>query len=196
MNDINTIDALYEALCLNGVQTVADLEKEYDRIADALINNFGIQKGDKLYRFVEIEFYHTIADKSEGIECVTYFRVADALRYFFHKSGMDITFLSSEERYGGILIRAIRCGEEFINGPHLVVDALFDQFAAQHLPSDNYPLIVPVETEAKVSPVPSWRYHITASEKQYRYTLPIGEWKEHKNYSAFPWDYKGNLRKR
>ena len=156
MNEIKTVDSLYEALRLDGVETVFELEKEFARIAGALINDFAIRKADKLYRFVEIEFYHSMADRNEGCDGVTYPRESDALQYFFHKSGMDLTFLSDAERYGGILIRAIRCGDEF----------------------------------------PSWRHHIAASDKMYRYSLPRDKWTDHKGYQAYPWDYKGNLKKK
>lgn len=196
MNEIKTVDSLYEALRLDGIETVSELEKEFARIAGALINDFAIRKADKLYRFVEIEFYHSMADRSEGCDGVTYPRVGDALQYFFHKSGMDLTFLSDAERYGGILIRAIRCGDEFINGPYKVVDKLFDQFDARNLPSGNYPLIVAAELEERVIPVPSWRHHIAASDKKYRYSLPRDKWTGHKDYQAYPWDYKGNLKKK
>ena len=152
MNEIKTVDSLYEALRLDGVETVFELEKEFARIAGALINDFAIRKADKLYRFVEIEFYHSMADRNEGCDGVTYPRESDALQYFFHKSGMDLTFLSDAERYGGILIRAIRCGDEFINGPYKVADTLFDQFDARNLPSGNYPLIVADEPEKGFSP--------------------------------------------
>ena len=196
MNEIKTVDSLYEALRLEGVQSVSELEARFARIAEALINNFTIQKADKLYRFVEIEFYHSLADKAERKEGITYPREADALQYFFHKSGMDLTFSSDAERYGGILIRAIRCGDEFINGPYKVADTLFDQFDARHLPAGNYPLIVAEELGETVVPAASWRHHIASSDKKYRYSLPREKWTGHKGYQAFPWDYKGNLRKK
>ena len=55
--------------------------------------------GEK-FAFAEIEIY-TSADKN------TYKRVSSAGDIFFHNFGFDICFNSSEEAYGGILVRSL-----------------------------------------------------------------------------------------
>lgn len=189
MSRIKTTEELYQAMRLDGKESVEDLEGAFADIVDALLNDFAISKGDKLYHFVELEFYHNLIDGT-----IVYPRKADALQYFFHKSGMDLTFLSDENMFGGILVRAIRCGNEFINGPYKVVDTLFDVFDARKLPESNYPIIVPKEEVSRITPVQSRRFHIE-SDKQYRFSLPQELWVEHNGYQAYPWDYKGNLKK-
>ena len=189
MSRIKTTEELYQAMRLDGKESVEDLEGAFADIADALLNDFAISKGDKLYHFVELEFYHSFIDGT-----IVYPRKADALQYFFHKSGMDLTFLSDENMFGGILVRAIRCGNEFINGPYKVVDTLFDVFDARKRPESNYPIIVPKEEVSRITPAQSRRFHIE-SDKQYRCSLPQELWIEHKGYQAYPWDYKGNQKK-
>ena len=190
MSRIKTTDELYQAMCLDGIESVEALENAYADIADALINDFGIQKGKTFYHFVELEFYHNTIDGT-----IVYPRQADALQYFFHKSGVDLTFLSGDNKFGGILVRAIRNGNKFINGPYNVVDALFDVFDARELPKSNYPFIVPNNETNRVTPVQSWRFHID-SDKKYRFSVPKEMWTDHKGYQAYPWDYLGNLKKK
>jgi len=83
--------------------------------------NHIIKKGNLEYAIVEIEFYLFTNDHQDVI---TYPRVADAGRWFFHQSGVDLTFQSRDieedkdgnftfeenASFGGILIRAIRPG--------------------------------------------------------------------------------------
>ena len=193
MSRIKTTEDLYQAMRLDGIESIEALENAYAEIADALINDFVIQKGENgklFYHFVELEFYHNIIDNT-----IVYPREADALQYFFHKSGVDLTFLSNNKKYGGILVRAIRNGDKFTNGPYNVVDKLFDVFDARELPKNNYPLIVPKNEMNRVTPVQSWRFHID-SDKKYRFSIPKEMWTDHKGYQAYPWDYLGNLKKK
>ena len=194
MNEIKTIDDLYAALRLEGINSVSQLEKAFSRIAEALLNGFAIQKGDKVYRFVEIEFYHTIADRAQGHEGTTYKRDnADSCDFFFHPSGIDLCFKSDQESYGGILIRSIECEGDFTNGPGKVADKLFDKFSAIRPPKD-FPKLIPITSADVITPVPFTRYNIEGGEK-YRYTWPWELWKP-KGYSASPWYYNGELKKK
>lgn len=190
MSRIKTTEELYLAMCLDGIESVEALENTYAEIADALINDFGIKKGKEFYHFVELEFYHNTID-----DTIVYPREADALQYFFHKSGVDLTFKSDKKKYGGILVRAIRNGDKFTNGPYNVVDKLFDVFDARELPKSNYPLIVQKIETNRVTPVQSWRFHID-SDKKYRFSIPKEMWTDHNGYQAYPWDYLGNLKKK
>ena len=58
MSRINTTDELYQTMRLDGINDSQDIEKMFSDIADSLLNNFVIKRGEKEYRFVEIEFYH------------------------------------------------------------------------------------------------------------------------------------------
>lgn len=188
--EINTIEALQAAFSFEGAVEPIGIESSFADLASSLMNHFAIRKGDRYYRFVEIEFYHNLTD---GGSSITYPRLAEACEYFFHKSGVDLTFKSTRDRFGGILIRSLACEDRFINGPLCVVDELFDQFTALKAP-DNFPVLVQHDFEKQISPVPCSRWHIPG-DKKYRFVWPSTAWpKPKRDYQAYPWDSKGALK--
>ena len=161
------------------------IESIFKDIAKNLLNNFVIRKGDELYRMVEIEFYYNLTDTAH----ITYKRMAEAGEWFNHDYGVDLAFKSNEKSYGGILIRSIECNGKFCNGP-LKTRALLFQFDAFG-EKGAVPTLEYCPRAKAIEPVASTRYNI--SEKQYfRYCIPKELWTEHKGYTAYPWDYKGN----
>ncbi len=163
------------------------IESIFKDIAKNLLNNFVIRKGDKLYRMVEIEFYYNLTDTAH----ITYERMTEAGEWFNHDFGVDLTFKSNEKSYGGILIRSIECDEKFCNGP-LKTRALLFKFDAFGEKND-VPKLEYCQRAEMIEPIAATRYNI--SEKQnFRYCIPRELWTEHKGYSAYPWDYKGNLK--
>lgn len=156
---MKTIDELKDALAhperlLSNAEKVSEEFKEF---AESLMNNFQIKKGDKRYWMNDIEFY-IYTDSHRDI--ITYPRNCEAGMWFFHASGVDISFeskvgiaphpksqklmpyLDKTAVFGGILIRGIidNDGALPINGPMNVCDALFDQFNAFGA-LDNFPQI-------------------------------------------------------
>ena len=96
-------------------------------IVSNLMLNYVITKGDKEYEIIEAEFYYYSPSHPD---ITVYKRHMDGGRFFFHQSGLDITFKSdikningkidSQKSYfGGILIRALRQRDNnmFILGP-------------------------------------------------------------------------------
>lgn len=187
MSRINTTDELYQTMRLDGINDSQDIEKMFSDIADSLLNNFVIKRGEKEYRFVEIEFYHNKTD-DEG-KRITYKRdYAKSCDFFFHDYGVDLCFESNPDSYGGILIRSMECNGEFINGPVKVTDRLFDKFSALHTPED-FPFIksIPVLESDHIVPEASCRW-IKSSKKEYRYSWPKTKWDPNpKIYKASPW---------
>lgn len=187
MSQIKSIDQLYNTLRLEGVTRVDELEKAFELIADALLNNYGIRRGDKTYRFVEIEFYHNLTD--DVGKNITYKRgYAESCDFFFHNYGVDLCFESTPESYGGILIRSVECNGEFINGPVKVTDVLFDKFSSIREPK-GFPMLLPLphSRPGKIVPVRSSRW-IKSSDKKYRYSWPQEMWNpDPKKYAATPW---------
>lgn len=104
-----------------------NISEQFDVIAKELFQNYQIVKGDRTYEFWEIEFYYF---NQSHIDVITYPRTTNAGLWFFHVSGVDITFQSVEgEFYGGILIRGIKeRNGKIISGPIKCVDKLFDVF--------------------------------------------------------------------
>lgn len=128
------------------------LSKTFDEIAEILLNKIAIKKGDNEYWIKDIEFY-LYTDEHRDIS--TYPRKCEAGRWFFHESGVDISFeshvktnddeyglfqpvLDKDAFFGGVLIRQIypagRSPEDakkyYFDGPRKVEWELFDQFDA------------------------------------------------------------------
>ena len=165
-------------------------ESIFKGIAKNLLNNFVIRKGENLYRMVEIEFYYNLTDTVH----ITYKRMAEAGEWFNHDFGVDLTFKSNDKSYGGILIRSVHSVEPdeiFCNGP-LKTRALLFQFDALGEKS-NIPILEYYPRKAAIEPVAATRYNISEKQK-FRYCIPRELWSKHKGYTAYPWDYKGNLK--
>ncbi len=81
-------------------------------LASHIMTNYCIYNGRYHYRPVEIEFY--VYKKGEHEDRHVYPRIKNAKDIFFHYSGMDICFKTSENKdcLGGILIRALERDED------------------------------------------------------------------------------------
>ena len=101
-------------------------KKKCKEIADILFCNYYIDCNGKKYYFAELEFYYWDMNLlDEKWNRVTYPRISEAGKLFYHLSGVDICFesyynnkqLNEDARFGGVLIRAIRCNDCIIAGP-------------------------------------------------------------------------------
>lgn len=187
MKMFNTVSSLEEALSLFNVNTPEQFDSAFDELAASLFNNFAIRRGQIVYRFVEIEFYHNLVDDMNG---KTIPRTTSAGEWFFHNYGVDIAFESNLNRYGGILIRSIvegesyKDGKTYTNGPQKAFWEIFDKLNSLH---DNceYPLIVESASDVLIEPVKSLRWPF-GGNKKLRYSITAEYWKDHKNYKPFP----------
>lgn len=142
---------------LKGINTKSP-QDSFPDIAKNLMRNYIIKKGKKRFAIVEIEFY---LFSKEHADYITYPRKMDEGRWFFHQSGVDLTFKSKnieyhKEKYkketyklknspvfGGILIRGLYDiqNDEYIFGPQKCVNVLWDNFYAFHISESQYPII-------------------------------------------------------
>lgn len=138
----------------------------FKEIAGILLNKTAILKGDKKYYIKDVEFY-LYNDCHRDI--ITYPRKCEAGQWYFHSSGVDISFesnvnivsneyglfqpvLDSDSFFGGILIRQIYPESALpedaknyrLDGPYKVEWELFDQFDAFNEVKD-FPYLVPRE---------------------------------------------------
>ncbi|MDE7091154.1 MAG: hypothetical protein K2O53_05455 [Bacteroidales bacterium] len=118
-------------------------ESEAYNIVSDLMSNYVIIKGNDMHEIVEAEFYYYAKFHKD---IIVYERDMDGGRFFFHQSGVDITFESHIERingkinsqesaFGGILIRSLKRNSknntcEFILGPLNCVNYLWSDFNA------------------------------------------------------------------
>ena len=86
------------------LQDKNEILTEFEEAAKLLMNLCSIKKGEKEYEIVDVEFYMY---NSQHPDVITYPRDMMMGRWFFHPSGVDLTFDSTPDRFGGILIRGI-----------------------------------------------------------------------------------------
>lgn len=151
-----------------------DVHSKFKKIAENLMCDYIIKKGETRFAIVEIEFY-LYSDNHR--DYITYPREIEAGRWFFHSSGVDLTFQSKgisliyqngKEQYtlqkdvifGGILIRGLynlnsnenkNKNDMYIFGPQKCVNLLWDKFNAFESSDEEYPVLVPVTEKDKIS---------------------------------------------
>lgn len=129
----------------------------FEDIAKLIMNNCIIKKGNDKYEIVEIEFY---IFTPEHQDVITYPREAAAGQWFFHQSGVDLTFESNDKHFGGILIRGIRNIDtgKLSLGPQKCVDLLWDKSDAFSIQNNEYPIIVAADQELdeNIKTFPRW----------------------------------------
>ena len=165
MKEINDIDDLRNLLRQEWLLDGSNIEKKFQDLASILLHNVVILKGNKKYKLTDIEFYFYCPTHQD---IITYPRNSKAGEWFFHSSGVDLSFesnvpmrekastgklvpcLTSDSAFGGILIRGIKhigCFSDHqeekykLNGPMKVCEELFDKFDAFDNP-DDFPRII------------------------------------------------------
>lgn len=169
------------------------IAKIYDAIAKKLFNEYHIKKGDATYDFLEIEFYY-FDDKHR--DYITYHRTIGKGNWFFHSSGMDLSFESScvegfkktseagENFFGGILIRGlVKDGNNAIIGPLNSCWGLFDIFSAFEPNPNELPIIERKSVENQFEIFKSQRW------------IPYDDKKIQKDYGGNIDSYKDHLSK-
>ena len=155
----NTLEELKKLLEMQGVEGEGQIVARFKKLAEILLKDIKIQKGDKKYLLTDIEFYwYTNTHR----DIITYPRKCSAGMWYFHSSGVDISFesdvltegdnkpiLNKDARFGGILIRGIKPEESgqsekkdaLSSHPLNIVDELFDCIDAFGNPDDLPKLI-------------------------------------------------------
>ena len=154
----------------------------FNNIATELLTNYVIRKSGKEYAIVEIEFY--FYSKTHP-DVITYPRTVNVGQWFFHQSGMDLTFESNGNQCGGILIRGIKDlsnGSLFL-GPLKCVDELWDCFGAFSPTIDEFPVLKHKETVSttEIHRYKRWIPVIDSDRKK-----KISDWKKRIGHSSMP----------
>nr|WP_321378669.1 hypothetical protein [uncultured Bacteroides sp.] len=150
---MNNVDELKKLLIIKSDE---DVEARFKQIANALFQNYHIEKGTDIYDFLEIEFYYF---NEQHPDIVTYDRTIDGGKWFLHASGIDISFQSKVEKdekgkidydnsfYGGILIRSLskRTANDtsrVIGGPRKCLYELFNDIDVFNPHLNDFPKLV------------------------------------------------------
>ena len=130
-----------------------ELDSRFPQIAEFFMKNYGIESRGKIYLLNEIEFYYydpLYEDLRIGSSKthITYERTAQAVCWFIHDYGVDLTFDSDKDNGygGGILIRSIEnhATTEVVTGPKNCVNELWDEAVDAFNSSAPNPRIVRV----------------------------------------------------
>lgn len=150
---MHLLSRLKELLHIGENADVDEIQEAFKQIADILIKDMCIKRGDRVYYIEEIEFYYY---NKNHRDLITYPRNTRPLQWYRNAfCGVDITFasecrkikegdyecydLNSDPSFGGILIRKLSLGGKIIDGPRKCADALFDVLDA--ISTEGYPLL-------------------------------------------------------
>ena len=180
------------------------IQHRFSLLAESLFRNFQIEKEGIVYDLLEIEFYFWSPAHQDNI---TYPRHCPAGLWYFHPSGVDISFASDENHYGGILLRSVvrvASEPEVIAGPVRLANHLFDCLDATGNDILYQPRLVPKLQPDTVCCIETAPREIPASKQGQALAVPYcyyvrsrhnchPEWKSVNNagrplyYSAKPW---------
>ena len=140
------------------------------------MNGYVISKRGVEYEIIDIEFY---LFTPEHQDVITYPRDCKAGEWFFHQSGVDLTFATAENQFGGILIRGLReiseKGTKTI-GPLKCVDLLWDKFSAFEVVDAEIPIITKASKDLPQNNIESLLRKIPV--KKDKQTEKINYWKQ------------------
>jgi hypothetical protein len=153
-----------------------EIHKYFSETADLLMNNYVISKHGIEYEIVEIEFY---LFTPEHPDVITYPRDCVAGQWFFHQSGVDLTFATTDKQFGGILIRGLRetQGErKQVFGPQNCVNLLWDKFNAFETVATEIPLIIPSNQCVSSFHAQSFPRWIPVKKDKVKASAKLAEW--------------------
>ena len=156
-----------------------DCNIAFQEIAEILLNDYAIQIHNRIYRMTDVEFYFydsniDDAQISQENNKVTYERTTPAGCWFFHDSGIDITFRSDKSKGygGGILIRGIKKmypkEQESINGPLKSYWELFDDYVSAFDSLSVNPHLIPYRFTLRPEIYNTMRVGLSQKEKNTR----------------------------
>ena len=198
-------DILYSTLLkiVNDTKNQAQLEKGFIRAAELLLLQTTLIVSDNSYQLLDIEFYfynekihpdpysHSfqyasrVRDKQSVTGSWYFHRFTGIDRYTHTRRGLDLTYGDGEkERYGGILIRAIKNlqNDRIISGPSRVVGEIisaaknpsqieriaFDVSAGLAFNIDELLHLIPLINPRPIPICSSPRYGLSDKKPEYR----------------------------
>ena len=185
-------DFITELSKVSQLKESSEMEVYFDKLSDYLFHHLAIKAGEKTYTFIEVEFYYYNKNGifNGPLYSCTYPRTRNAGQFFWHYSGLDICFESSEENryFGGILIRSLKKQkddqkkndeerEEIIAGPMRCSDEILNSCETK------LPELIEYESNPDSEPQTTFRYGVKTDKEQdkYRYFIPQDKWTRTRN---------------
>jgi len=133
------------------------VHQSFDKIADQLFNNYKLQVNDTFYRIIDLEFYFLAGKEFQDVHTHKHDTQLQNGKWYFHRSGIDLTIGDGINHYGGILIRGIakfavepateKIYTENIHGPVNVKTELCSNLYGAFEDKPNYFRLVNIERE-------------------------------------------------
>jgi hypothetical protein len=138
-------------------RTRESVESSLDRVATSLFTDYVLVVNQDYYRLLDIEFYYYAPNSFEDVYAHKHEAQLQIGKWYFHGSGIDITF-GNGTCHGGILIRAIAklTGEghgdkngiyKEIHGPLNVKTEIFSNLSSAFEKEPNYLYLKDVSME-------------------------------------------------
>jgi hypothetical protein len=138
--------------------SIETIEQSFKNIANALFNDYVINVNDRFYKLLDIEFYYFSEEKFTDPYIHRNALQKETGRWYFHESGLDITF-GADGNHGGILIRGIgklsedgKQLEDEVHGPVKVSKELTSNFRPAFDSSPNIFCLVKIEVDRASTP--------------------------------------------
>lgn len=158
------------------------INASFDRIANELINHYCLNLQGTLYTFTEIEFYYF--DKAHHPDKYSHKHNYGTGKWRFHLQGLDISLGHMIEdghftSYGGILIRGLKSGKYYINGPKRILAHIFEKLGEVEITGKEFGITT--SKNEKVTIYKSFRKGLSErypefNQLAYRYYHSIDEW--------------------
>lgn len=123
--------------------TNQNIDEQFSNIAKELFFEYSLIVNEQVYQLVEVEFYYHSSEHADPFVHCDEMQKTNG-QWYFHGSGIDITFGNKEGNYGGILIRGIAKKNddnyEYISGPLNVAKEIFSQLGSAKIQMMNFGL--------------------------------------------------------
>ncbi len=109
-----------------------DFQSWFKEIALKLFREYELVVNNAVYDFSEVEFYYHSNNHKDPYVHKDNMQLTNG-QWYFHGSGIDITFGEKRDIYGGILIRGIKKikpSTKFYSGPLVVAKEIFQQLGS------------------------------------------------------------------
>lgn len=171
---------------LNDSSSAEDIQSTFAKIAKILLFKSHIKTSYGNYRILEIEFYFFNQNHKDT---VTMYREEEPGMWWLHEWGVDLSFKSEKEYYGGILIRSILDEEDnkYICGPQKCCQELFYSSAFKETLAPRI-LEDVVYTGMLATTKRQIRGRNNGVNERYRYFVKDVNMEEVKNYKESPWN--------
>lgn len=105
------------------------INQQFDNLANEVFNQWILKVNQTTFKIIELEMYY-YSKTLNHLDGFTHPHNRFEKEFRFHHAGVDITFNSNPNDYGGMLIRSIQNlnNQQITNGPRRTLATIFETF--------------------------------------------------------------------